>query len=126
MNRDDRSAFALRLRTLRKAAHLTQGDVAEKLNIHRTAYTKYETDRANPDKTCLLMLAELFGVSVDELLGKEPTMTAFLQDSAASETVVGLTSREQELLSTFRRLTTEQQDQLLRDGREYEQKNRDQ
>ena len=125
MNRDDRSAFALRLRTLRKAAHLTQGDVAEKLNIHRTAYTKYETDRANPDKTCLLMLAELFGVSVDELLGKEPTMTAFLQDSAASETVVCLTSREQELLSTFRRLTTEQQDQLLHDGREYEQKNRD-
>lgn len=117
MNRDDRSAFALQLRTLRKAAHLTQGDVAEKLNIHRTAYTKYETDRANPDKTCLLTLADLFGVSVDELLGKEaPPTVVELQDATDSVAVVELTPREQELLVAFRRLTKRQQDELLQSG----------
>ena len=115
MNREERSAFALRLRTLRKAAHLTQGEVAERLNIHRTAYTKYETDRANPDKTCLVTLAELFGVSVDELLGKEaPPVIVTLQDAMDTVVAVELTPREQAMLVAFRSLTDEQKKQLMK------------
>ena len=117
MNREERSSFALRLRTLRKAAHMTQCDVADKLNIHRTAYTKYETDRANPDKTCLVTLADLFGVSVDELLGKEMSPTVVELHNATQEVVaVNLTPREQELLVAFRRMTLEQQEELLKSG----------
>lgn len=100
---------------------MTQADVADKLNIHRTAYTKYETDRANPDKTCLVMLAELFSVTVDQLLGKEQTV-AELHDPTTSEVAISLSPREQELLAVFRRLSTQQQDELLRNGREYDNK----
>lgn len=115
MNRDDRSAFAIRLRTLRKQAHLTQADVADALNLHRTAYTKYETDKACPDHNCLLTLAELFHVSVDYLLGKD---TETPEDSLADNGAIPLTDEELDLVTLFRQLTDGQQRLLLQTERE--------
>ena len=101
------SVFAARLRELRKSMQLTQEDVANTLNIHRTTYTKYETGKANPDQKCLLQLAELFHVSVDHLLGRDPEPTPLsLQDGNASLT---LTPAEQGLLFNFRLLTPDEQ-----------------
>ena len=81
------SIFSARLRELRKSMHLTQEDIANTLNIHRTTYTKYETGKANPDQKCLLQLAELFHVSVDHLLGRDPEPSPLcLQDGSASLT----------------------------------------
>lgn len=117
MNRDDRSAFALRLRMLRKKARLTQADVADALNLHRTAYTKYETDKACPDQACLLVLAELFHVTVDFLLGKDGSddPVAALQNAAV---VVALSPEEEELVTAFRQLTETQRELLLQTERE--------
>jgi transcriptional regulator with XRE-family HTH domain len=117
MNHEERSAFALRLRMLRKKAHLTQADVADALNLHRTAYTKYETDRACPDQACLLILADLFHVTVDFLLGKENEgdPVAALQNAAA---VVALSPEEEELVNSFRQLTDTQRRLLLQTERE--------
>ena len=115
MNRDDRSSFALRLRTLRKQAHLTQADVADALNLHRTAYTKYETDKASPDHNCLLTLAELFHVSVDYLLGKNQETP---EESLADDATIPLTTEELELIQAFRLLTEGQQRLLLQTERE--------
>ena len=101
------SVFAARLRELRKSMQLTQEDVANTLNIHRTTYTKYETGKANPDQKCLLQLAELFHVSVDHLLGRDPEPSPLsLQDGNASLT---LTPAEQGLLFNFRLLTPDEQ-----------------
>jgi transcriptional regulator with XRE-family HTH domain len=117
MKRDDLSPFALRLRTLRKQAHMRQEDVAKMLNLTRTAYTKYENDHAKPEQSRLVSLAELFGVSVDFLLGKETDeSTPALADPTAPTVTVELTPREQELLTAFRRLTPAQQDTLLQKG----------
>lgn len=116
MNRAERSTFALRLRMLRKKARMTQADVADVLNLHRTAYTKYETDKASPDQACLLELAELFHVTVDYLLGKnEDDSTAVLQDN---RTVVALSPEEAELVDAFRKLTEGQRSLLLQTERE--------
>lgn len=115
MNRDDRSSFAIRLRTLRKQAHLTQADVADALNLHRTAYTKYETDKACPDHNCLLTLAELFHVSVDYLLGKDAEAP---EDTLADDGAIPLTDEEMELVNSFRLLTEGQQRLLLQTERE--------
>lgn len=101
------SIFSARLRELRKSMHLTQEDIANTLNIHRTTYTKYETGKANPDQKCLLQLAELFHVSVDHLLGRDPEPSPLcLQDGSASLT---LTPAEQGLLFNFRLLTPDEQ-----------------
>lgn len=117
MNRDNRSAFALRLRTLRKQAKMTQADVAQALNLHRTAYTKYETDKASPDYNCLLAIAELFHVTADYLLGNEPESHNDTLENA-ERTAVMLSPEEHELLSCFRRLTDTQQRLLLQTERE--------
>ena len=52
---------------LRKAAGMTQKDLAEKLNISFQAVSKWENAIAMPDITLLPKIAEIFGVSIDEL-----------------------------------------------------------
>jgi transcriptional regulator with XRE-family HTH domain len=58
------------LRILRKQKNLTLQNVADYLNISRTAYNHYELGRREPDVTNLIKLAELFGVSLDILTGR--------------------------------------------------------
>ena len=54
--------------TLRKEKGLTQKEVADKLNITDKAVSKWERDLACPDTQTLPKLAEILGVSVEELL----------------------------------------------------------
>lgn len=63
--------FGQRFQRLRKAKGLTQEDVAEKLNISAQAVSKWENDLTSPDISVLAELSEMFGVTLDELLGKE-------------------------------------------------------
>lgn len=62
-------AFGLKLAQLRKNADMTQSDLAERLNVTRQAVSKYEIGDSFPDVTILVTMAEIFGVSVDELIG---------------------------------------------------------
>lgn len=60
-----------RLKELRTNAGLSQQAVATKLGITQQAYANYEHGKRQPDNKTLLLLGELFGVSVDYLLGKD-------------------------------------------------------
>lgn len=64
-----------RIQRLRKNANLTQEDVAARLNISSQAVSKWENDNSAPDLSVLLELAEMLGVTTDELLGKTPTVS---------------------------------------------------
>ncbi len=55
--------------TLRLAKGLTQEQLAELLTISTAAVSKWEAKNTYPDITMLFPLAEIFGVTVDELLG---------------------------------------------------------
>ena len=59
------------LATLRKATGLTQEDVAEKLGISSKTLSSWETDRTTPDALTLPAIADLYGVTVDEILRGE-------------------------------------------------------
>ena len=63
--------FGERLCRARKRKGVTQAWVAARLPIHRTTYSKYETEQAEPSLENLCRLADLLGCSVAELLGKE-------------------------------------------------------
>lgn len=65
------SEFSDFLYELRKEKNLTQSELAEKLGITNKAVSKWETGDAMPDTAQLLPLAEILGVSVDELLKGE-------------------------------------------------------
>lgn len=57
--------------TLRKANGYTQQEVAEKLNVSNRTLSSWETDRTLPDVLMLPAIADLYNVSVDELLRGE-------------------------------------------------------
>lgn len=57
----------------RKRLGLTQDALAERLGITAQAISKWENDLSCPDIAMLPKLAEIFGISADELLGMEPT-----------------------------------------------------
>ena len=53
---------------LRAQKNLSQGDLADALEVSRQSVSKWETDASIPELDKLLRLAELFGVTVDYLL----------------------------------------------------------
>lgn len=60
--------IANRLVNLRKSNQLSQEALAQKLGISRQAVSKWERAEASPDTDNLILLARLYGVSLDELL----------------------------------------------------------
>lgn len=63
-----------KIAALRTGLGLSQGDVAEKLEVSRQSVSKWETGQSVPEVDKLIKLADLFGVSVDELVreGERP------------------------------------------------------
>lgn len=57
---------------LRKINQLTQEDVAAKAGVSRQAIAKWESGETVPDLEKCRLLAELFGVSLDDLANYEP------------------------------------------------------
>ena len=55
---------------LRKEKGLTQGALAKHLNVSFQAISKWENKQSSPDVLLLPKLAEIFGVTIDELFGK--------------------------------------------------------
>ena len=60
--------YGEKLKAARKAKKLRQEDTAAALNICHSAYTKYETGRADPPLKSVVLLADLYGITLDELL----------------------------------------------------------
>ena len=57
---------------LRKINQMTQEDVAEAVGVSRQAVAKWESGESIPDLEKCKLLAELFGVSLDDLANYEP------------------------------------------------------
>lgn len=55
---------------LRSAKNLSQGDLAELLEVSRQSVSKWETDNAVPELDKLIKMCEIFGVTLDELAGR--------------------------------------------------------
>ena len=60
-----------RIQMLRKEKKMSQNDLAEKLDVSRQSVSKWETDTAKPELPKLILMAELFQVSLDELVSSE-------------------------------------------------------
>jgi transcriptional regulator with XRE-family HTH domain len=67
-----RETFGQRLARLRRAAGLTQLQLADKTGISRRMIAHYETQATAPPTHAIPKLAEAFGVSADEVLGQKP------------------------------------------------------
>ena len=66
--------LAEKILSLRTARGMSQDDLAEKLEVSRQSVSKWETGQSTPDLDKIIKLADLFGVSMDELVrdGERP------------------------------------------------------
>ena len=55
----------------RKAAGLTQAEVAEKINYSDKSVSKWESGNGVPDVYTLVQLADLYGITLNEFVGEE-------------------------------------------------------
>ncbi len=60
--------FASNLHYLRKRDKVTQEDLADKLGVSRQSVSKWETGEAYPETDKLILLCDIFHVSLDELV----------------------------------------------------------
>ena len=60
----------------RKALGLTQEGLAQKLGVTNQAVSKWESGQSCPDLALLPRIADLFGITIDELFGREAPKAA--------------------------------------------------
>lgn len=75
-----KETFGQRFVRLRKEKGFTQEDIANKINISAQAVSKWENDISLPDIAILGDLADIFGISIDELLGRNVEQKVELLD----------------------------------------------
>lgn len=60
-----------KLRMLREKFGYTQQHMANILNVDRSTYSYYETEKTSPDIATLITLSNVFCVGIEELLGQD-------------------------------------------------------
>ncbi len=93
-----------RIATLRRAANLSQGALARRLQVSASAIGMYEQGRREPSAEILVALSRIFGVTVDYLLTgqaskQEQEMVTQAMESVLSDTQAQLDKRTKRLLS---------------------------
>lgn len=62
--------FSEQIAKMRKNKNMTQEVLAQQLGVTNQAVSKWESDQCFPDITLLPKLADIFGISIDELFGR--------------------------------------------------------
>lgn len=63
--------FGEKLKEIRRNEGMSQEQLAEKIGVSRQAITKWETGRGLPDVENMVILAEIFKMTLDELVSQE-------------------------------------------------------
>jgi transcriptional regulator with XRE-family HTH domain len=88
-----------RLRELRKKRSMTQEQLASYLQTAKSTISQYENDINEPDLRTLIRIADLFEVTLDELVGREqPYKTADDRNAGGLLKEEGLTEEETDYL----------------------------
>ena len=61
----------MRLKEIRESKGISQRQAALGLNLSPTVYNRYENGLREPSNALLPVIADFFGVTVDELLGRD-------------------------------------------------------
>ncbi len=92
--------LSAQIKNHRNALALSQEQLAEKIFVTRQSVSNWENNKTYPDIKSLLMLSELFGISIDELIKGDVNMmkreiseqekTDFLKDSTLFTVLFGM------------------------------------
>ena len=103
------NTFGETLTFYRKQKGYTQQQIADILGINRTTYTKYETSVTEPSIEMLRHLSQLLDVDFNALLGM-----VLREKDVNDEKPETLSPEEVALVQAYRRLSPQQQEELLR------------
>lgn len=94
----------LRLKEIREEKDVMQRELAQRLNKTRACISQWERNVTEPDLQSLIQIADILGVTTDELLGR-----------AGNVEIVGvqLTSEEQQLVNLYRALPARDRAELI-------------
>ena len=70
----------MNIKDIRLRKGLTQSDVAAALGVSSVVYSRYETGKRQPSIDMLIQMADIFGVTVDFLLGRQDIDDSTLSD----------------------------------------------
>lgn len=76
----DKYDFGLRLKALRKKYKMTQEQVANRVEVTKSAISSYETNVAYPSADTLIKLVALFNTTSDYILGLDKREVIVLTD----------------------------------------------
>lgn len=109
----DMKQIGKKITNLRKTHNMTQMELADKLGISFQAVSNWERGNTMPDISKLPELAEIFHISVDELLnGKAPLVAAVLNDTVDEYMEEGNVT-EEEIVDTLPLLKPEQVEEIV-------------
>ena len=103
LNDDDKAVcyYMNRIRELRKKKGITQIDLAKKLGITQATLSGWETNKYEPDNKSLILLAELFDVSLDCLVGRPE------RETPKNKNEIELSPAENDVIMSYRLLDDE-------------------
>ena len=78
--------FGARIAAHRKSLGLTQEGLAQRLGVTNQAVSKWESDQCCPDIMLLPGLADAFGITLDELFGREAPTTVVPAEEGEPQT----------------------------------------
>ena len=107
------SEFSERLKELRKAANITQTQLADKLNLHPQTVSKWERGLSEPDISQLGEIAAALGITMEKLCGQAEAEQTFIGDfhveqlgkMISEQRIAGNESQEQ--LASFMQTSTD-------------------
>lgn len=87
------------LKKLRKEKKLTQGELAEKLNVSNRSVSRWETGNTLPDISILIELAEYYAVDIKEIIDGERKSEHMNEEAKElMGKVVDYTSKDKEII----------------------------
>lgn len=101
----------MRLKEVRKAAGLTQKEVAAYVGVNQNTYSYWENGKTRIDSDSIAKLSKLFNVSVDYILDGSPQRATI--EAAINTTKPTLRSDHEKLLGVYDSLDEQSKTQLM-------------
>lgn len=93
-----------RIKDERQRNHISQAALGDYLQLTQQAVARWEKNLSEPDTETLKILAKLFGVSVDYLIGNDEPTPEEKAAGATSTKKISITPIEDEMLYYFREI----------------------
>lgn len=113
--------FNEKIKALRKAANMSQQELAEKLHIHVTHLSKMENGHLMPSIDIVQRLMKVFTVSADQLLNEDEKTVVDIKNSELNEQVALISQLDEEernaLIKIINSMLTKKRMKDLLDGK---------